>query len=50
MCNTISVPLSVLVCGSKVNSGLPSQVQCAAGSSLNDFVKISTLDATIKAE
>ena len=34
MCKMISVPRSVLSCFSKVNSGDPSQVQCAAGSSL----------------
>ena len=36
------MPREVLSDGSNVNSGLPSQVQCAAGSSLNDLVMIST--------
>ena len=50
ICKIISVPRVVLSAGSNVNSGLPSQVQCAAGSSLKDFVMISTFSATIKAE
>ncbi|MNY71517.1 hypothetical protein D3C86_2098770 [compost metagenome] len=50
ICKMISVPLVVLSAGSNVNSGLPSQVQCAAGSSLYDLVMISTFSATIKAE
>ena len=50
MCKMISVPLSFLSCFFKVNSGDPSQVQCAAGSSLYDLVMISTFLATIKAE
>ncbi len=50
ICRMISVPREVLSAGSKVNSGLPSHVQCAAGSSLYDFVMISTFSATIKAE
>jgi hypothetical protein len=50
MCRIISEPLSVLSCASKVNSGDPSHVQCAAGSSLWDLVIISTFSATINAE
>jgi hypothetical protein len=44
----ISVPLVVLSAGSNVNSGLPSHVQWAAGSSLYDLVMISTVEATIR--
>ncbi len=50
MCRIISVPRVVLSDASSVKEGDPSQVQCAAGSSLKDLVIISTLSATIKAE
>jgi hypothetical protein len=46
MCKIISVPRVVLSAGSK-NSGLPSQIQCAAGH-LYDLVMISTFEATKK--
>ena len=50
MCSTMSVPRSVCFLSSSiVNSGLPSQLQCWAGSSFHDLVKISTLSLTMKA-
>ncbi len=50
ICKIISVPLSALSLSTNVNSGEPSQVQCAAGASLKDFVINSTFSATINAE
>ena len=50
MCKIISEPRSFLSEASRVYSGLPSQVQWAAGSSLKDLVIISTFSATINAE